>query len=257
MENTNDRETGSPCDWAVPDNARLGTEEVHVWRASLDVADDEVRPLEPWLSMEEQQRAARFLFPHDRRRFVVRRAVLRALLGRHLGAPPSRVAFTNGPYGKPALAYPFDNVGLFFSLSHSKDLALFALTYNRAVGVDVEWIRPLSDAIAIARTHFSEGENVALSSLSPGDRTVGFFNCWTRKEAYVKATGEGLSRRLDSFEVSLAPGEPARLLSSANANDGGPWLLRGLTPAPGFVGAVVAAGDQWVVRCWHWTDVTP
>jgi 4'-phosphopantetheinyl transferase len=238
---------------SAPDKFVARDDEVHVWRATLDVSDATDGRLETWLSPDELQRAAAFRFARDRTRFILRRGVLRALLGRYLALHPKRIVFEYGAAGKPALAAAHGEHGLIFNVSHSEDLAVYAIAAGRAVGVDVESVRPLIEADAIARRYFSPAEAAALNNIpDPALRLEAFFNCWTRKEAYIKATGEGLSRPLDSFDVSLAPEEPARLLKTTAAGGAGAWSLCHLSPAPGFAGAVAAAGRSWRLRCWLW-----
>src|SRR5262249_48037202 len=139
-----------------------------------------------------------------------------------------------------------------FNLSHSQNLALYAFALDREVGVDVEAMRPLDDAAEIARRYFSQAENAAFERIVPAQRLEAFFNCWTRKEAFLKATGEGLNRPLDSFDVTLTPGEAAQLSIAGQTTEGGGWSLYDLNPAPGFRAAVAAAGQGWVVKCWRW-----
>jgi 4'-phosphopantetheinyl transferase len=238
-------------EWPIQtSNQTIGQNDVEVWCASLD-APDEAGRAERWLSPDERQRAARFRFDQDRQRFILHRGILRALLGRYLAVHPRELAFMSGPNGKPALASPFAARGLRFNLSHSQNLALYAFALDREVGVDVEAIRPLDDVEGIARRYFSRAENAALERIVPVQRSEAFFNCWTRKEAFLKATGEGLDRPLDSFDVSLAPGEPARLLATGEPT--GAWSLHDLAPAPGFRAAVAAAGEDWTIHCWRWT----
>jgi 4'-phosphopantetheinyl transferase len=211
-------------------------DEVHVWCASLVAAGRDMAAMEVCLSPDEHRRAGAFHFEDDRRRLVVRRAVLRALLGRYLAVQPDQVAFTYGPNGKPTLDPSFVSARLHFNASHSNDLALFAVASDREVGVDLEWIRPMADMLSIAEHHFSNAEQATLISANPAERLETFFSCWTRKEAFVKATGEGLSRPLDAIDVSIVRG----------------WSVRHLVPAPNFTGAVAAAGEGWTLRCWQW-----
>jgi 4'-phosphopantetheinyl transferase len=199
-----------------------------------------VRASASLLSEAERERARRFAFERDARRFIVRRARLRQLLAARLGVRPESVELVYGAHGKPALAHPGRN-SLRFNLSHRDDLAVYALSSGREVGIDVEAIRPLADADAIAARFFSRREQVAYRALDPCDRPLGFFQCWTRKEAFIKALGAGLSHPLDSFDVSLARGAPAELLrvQPVPGDDRG-WRLATFSPAPGFVAAVVA-----------------
>jgi 4'-phosphopantetheinyl transferase len=194
----------------------------------------------------ERQRAGRFAFERDRRRFVVARAWLRRLLGSRLGVPPDAIEITYRPLGKPVLSQRFADSGLHFNVSHSEDVAVYAFARGREVGIDVEAVRAIEDADAIAGRFFSARENSAYRALDPGDKPLGFFNCWTRKEAFIKALGDGLYHPLDSFDVSLAPGESARILRVGDVpGDQCGWHLESFSPAPGFVAAVVTdAADR-------------
>jgi len=212
---------------------------VEVLAAPLDVDAAAVRVLAQLLSDAERERAGRFIFDRDRRRFTVARARLRQILAARLHVEPQEVEFAYGPQGKPALARRFAASALTFNLSHSEDLAVYAIAGGGEVGVDVEAVRALRDADEIAARFFSRSENEAYLALAARDRPLGFFNCWTRKEAFINALGEGLSHPLDSFDVSLAPGEPARLLRVGDPQ-GEPcgWALHSFPPRPGFVGAI-------------------
>jgi 4'-phosphopantetheinyl transferase len=195
------------------------------------------------LSPPERMRASRFIFARDQRRFIVRRAGLRRLLGERLGLPPASIDLSIGKHGKPALAPPLSDADLHFSVSSSHDLAVFAFAWGKEVGVDVEAIGPVDAPDRAAPAAFSPAELAEYRSLPPQDRRRGFINCWTRKEAFVKATGRGLLCPLDSFDVSLSPRQPARILR-VGRTDGERcgWHLRCCVPAPGFVAAVVSGG---------------
>ena len=208
--------------------------------AGLALEPAAVRASASLLSAAERERARRFAFGRDARRFIVGRGRLRQLLGARLGVRPESVQLIYGARGKPALANSGRN-SLRFNLSHRDDLAVYALSWGCEVGIDVEAIRPLPDADAVAARFFSRPEHAAYRALDPRDRLLGFFQCWTRKEAFIKALGEGLSHPLDSFDVSLAPGAPAELLrvEPVRGDDRG-WRLASFSPAPGFVAAVVA-----------------
>ncbi|HEY6088783.1 MAG TPA: 4'-phosphopantetheinyl transferase superfamily protein, partial [Gemmatimonadaceae bacterium] len=188
----------------------------------------------------ERLRASRFVFERDRRRFIVARARLRHLLASRLGVQPDAVELVYGPQGKPGLSRRFAGFDLRFNVSHSEDVAVYAFSRDCEIGVDVEFVREMRDADDIAARFFSRRENEAYLALDPRDRPLGFFNCWTRKEAFIKALGEGLSHPLDRFDVSLAPGEPAEILRVGDApgHDCG-WRMESFFPAAGFVAAVV------------------
>lgn len=185
------------------------------------------------LSATERQRARRFVFARDRRRFIVARGFLREVLAARLNVEPQSVELAVGPGGKPGLAAAFADSHLRFNLSHCDDIAVVAVSHGRDVGVDVEAIRAMPDADDLATRFFSVREQEAYRALDPRDKPLGFFQCWTRKEAFVKALGDGLSYPLDAFDVSLAPGEPACLFRA----DG--WRVESFTPAPRYVAAVV------------------
>jgi 4'-phosphopantetheinyl transferase len=226
----------------IAPGVRPGNGEVRAATAWLDRAESPIRDAE-LLSAAERSRAARFHFDRDRDRFVVGRAALRRLLGEYLGQRPARVEIESGRLGKPRLAGPAARSGLRFNVAHSGGLALYAFTYGREVGVDVEALRPIPDARTIARNYFSPLELSVLSDLPETALKSAFLNAWTRKEAFLKARGDGLYFPLDRFHVSLAPGEPARLLGV----DGEPaaarqWSIQALDVGPGFVAAVAARG---------------
>ncbi len=209
---------------------------VHVWPVLTQAPDAVVEHFQLLLAPDETDRAGRFRFDHLRRSFILARGALRILLGRYLNTAPGGIEFGYGSKGKPALAA---RNALQFNASHSGDLALFAFTTDCEIGVDVERIRPMPDIEDVAKRFFCAEETAELMSLPAGQREHGFFLCWTRKEAYIKATGEGLSTPLDAFRVTLRPSEPAGMVhlerdpSAAQA-----WTLHDLTPAPGYAAAL-------------------
>lgn len=235
------------------ESGRLGLEprRVDVWRVRLD------GPMPPdpegTLSADERRRAASFLFPRHRRAFVRARASLRAILARYLGEGPEHLGFVLGPHGKPELADP--KSALRFNLSHSGGLALLAVSRAREVGVDVEALRPVPDAEAIAERFFSPAESAALRLLPTEQRLLAFFRCWTSKEAYLKAIGDGLAKPLDGFDVAVDPGAPARLLRVAcDREEARRWSLLALDAGPGYVATLSAAGDGWRAACRDWPE---
>jgi len=230
-----------PNPHVVAETARLvpgDPYEIVVFR--LDTEPEAIRASAALLSDAERQRASRFAFDHDRRRFIVGRAQLRRLLAARLGVRPETVELVYGPRGKPALSRCFADSEVRFNVSHSGDVAVYAFALGREIGIDVEAIRVICDADDIAARFFSRCEYEAYCALDRSDRPLGFFNCWTRKEAFVKALGDGLYHPLDRFDVSLTPGVPANILrvESTPGEDCG-WTLDSLVPEPGFIGAVV------------------
>lgn len=226
----------------------LPRREVHVWKISLDRCEADIHRLRATLSSDEALRADRFHFQRDRDSFIATRGTLRQLLGRYLERPPRDIVFAYGPHGKPSIRRDSSNLSAEFNVSHSHGLALMAFSLGRHLGVDVESIRPDVATQEIAERFFSPCEVAELLSLPSAMRAEAFFLCWTRKEAYVKAVGDGLQIPLSSFHVSLTPSAPERLESA----DSSRWTLRSLRPGPGFVGAVVAEGKDWELHCWEW-----
>jgi 4'-phosphopantetheinyl transferase len=239
------------CDfksWA-PDPQALELEEgeIQVWRAHLD-CEAMLSRFEATLSSDERVRASRYFFQQDRNGFIATRGVLRELLGRYVSRTPKELEFDYTPQGKPSLRAELLGRRIRFNVSHSHNLALFAFAVGRNLGVDVELVRPDFGGDEIAERYFAPQEVEELRVLPPSMRAEGFFLCWTRKEAYVKARGEGLHIPLDSFHVSLTPGRPEQLHSV----DGFRWSLRSLLPDARYVGAVVGEGQGWQLRCWDW-----
>ncbi len=238
--------------WSTPlGRMSLPEHEVHVWRARLDVPARDIPALQWALSAEENARAARFYFERDRSRWIVARGLLRKLLGYYTRTDPRLINFELNRYGKPALAFPTPHAALQFNVSHSADLALYAFTWRRPLGVDVEYMRPDIEYDQIARHSFSPGEQRTFAGLSLEEKHEAFYRCWTRKEAYIKARGIGLSLSLDLFDVSLLPGEPAALLCSReDPQEAQRWSMRQLDPGPGYAGALVVEGTDWHLQCY-------
>ncbi|UCC62659.1 MAG: 4'-phosphopantetheinyl transferase superfamily protein [Anaerolineae bacterium] len=236
-----------------PADLRLTDDEVHLWRATLDQPGRYVRQLAQTLSDDERARAERYHFQRDCRRFIVARGILRAILGCYLGLEPGQVQLGYNTHGKPYLLEGFGCDTLQFNLSHSQGLALYAFTCGRRIGVDVEYVYHVPEADEIAIQFFSPRESAVWQALPPEQRGEALFNCWTRKEAYLKALGDGLAQPLDRFEVSLLPGEPARLLGVAGDPEAAAcWSLASLTPTLGYVAALAVEGGGWRLRCWGW-----
>jgi 4'-phosphopantetheinyl transferase len=227
--------------------------EVHVWRLPLDSPGAVLEPLATTLRPEERARAEKFFFDRDRNAYIAARGVLRQLLSRYLGCPPSELQFGYESRGKPFLASPSSKRPLNFNVAHSRDIALLAFSAGPPVGVDVEFIRSDISSEEIAVRYFAPQEVAELLALAPEQRPEAFFLGWTRKEAYVKALGDGLQIPLASFCVSLTPGQPATLESA----DSSRWTLRNLSPGPGYAGALVAEGKNWTLRCFAWQPPQP
>jgi 4'-phosphopantetheinyl transferase len=221
---------------------------VDIWRADLKVHPLELNRLQKSLSPDELDRAARSHFARDRRRFIVARAILRDILARYLDEPPAELQFSYSVHGKPSLGPNWNFAGLRFNISHASSVALYAISCNREVGIDIEQIEPKWAVWEIAEKFFTSNETTALRSLPANLLLEGFFNCWTRKEAYVKARGTGLQTALDSFEVSLAPAEQATFISEGESG----WSLKALPIDRGYVAAIAVEGHDWRPRFLKW-----
>jgi 4'-phosphopantetheinyl transferase len=233
----------------------LGCDEVHVWRATLDQTPSQIQSFRHNLAADEQARAQRFYFERDRGHFIVARGVLRIILGSYLNQAPEGLSFCYSAHGKPALAGESGGDAIRFNVSHSHGIALYAVTRGREVGVDLEHIRSNLAVAEIAERFFSRREVAMLRTLLTEAQREAFFRCWTRKEAYLKARGEGLSLSLDQIDVSLAPGEPDVVPGTQpDSSEASRWSLQELTPAPGYVAALAVEGHGWCLACWQWPD---
>lgn len=239
--------------WNLPSSPlSLARDAVHVWRIELGQPLEVVDEFENLLSEEERQRAGRFRFLRDRRAFTVAKGATRRILAHYMGADPRSLTFEHGTFGKPFLR----SRELRFNLSHSGEFALLAVAREREVGVDVEQIREIEDAAMIAERNFSPGESRKLCPvLGSALGATAFFNCWTRKEAFIKAIGEGLSHPLDSFEVTFLPQEEVELRLEGTTTHR--WMLKTLSVSERYSAALVVecptAGDVLPeVTCWQW-----
>lgn len=247
-----------PQSWlSPPDQLSLPVSEVHVWRASLEQPLPIVASLRQLLSKDEETRAARFHFEKDQRHFIVARGILRKLLGRYLGMAPAELRFSYADHGKPHLApqtaQPLSQLN--FNLAHSGGLAVYGFTGLGEIGIDVEQIKPDFTGDDIARRFFSVAEVACLDQLPLNERALAFFNCWTRKEAFIKAKGMGLSLGLDQFDVTLAPHQKAQLLRTRwDESEANRWSLRALDIGAGYVGAVAVEAHDGQLNCWDFDD---
>jgi 4'-phosphopantetheinyl transferase len=229
----------------------LSENDVQLWRLDLQtlaVSEDRWQRL---LSADEQVRAKRFLSVRARQEFVVTHGLLRTVLAAYLDADPKKLTFRHSPKRKLSLGPQYADSGVTFNLSHTGGLALLAFSRSRELGVDVERVRQDLDVDAIARRYFSLHEQKQLATVNSEERYETFFRCWTRKEAYIKANGEGLSLPLDQFDVSLAIGDTNALLTTRPyGSEAARWSLREVPAGPGYVAALCVAGHDWHLRGW-------
>jgi len=250
MEILNDLWSPAPRDLMLADN------EVHVWRAQLELPLSRVEELRGILTDDELDSANRFSFEIDRQRFIAARGTLRSILSRYITIDPRHLRFYYNQYGKPFLAPEFSSYLLNFNLSHAGSMALYAITRNMEIGVDVERVRADFEYEEIAERFFSANEVAILRTIPTEKKLEAFYNCWTRKEAYIKAHGKGLSLPLDSFDVSFAPWEPSIILITKDeSQESSHWTLLDLKPGPGYVGAVAVKGIGCRFRYWEWNQL--
>lgn len=224
-----------------PTELNLFHNEVHIWCVNLNIPESQIEQLAKLLCEEEITRANRFHFPHHRQRFIVARSTLRIILGRYLKIEPSNIQFQYTPKGKPSIK---GDEGLNFNMSHSENMALYGITRDRLIGVDIEYLRPMEDAAQLAKRFFCQSEYEVISPLPPGEREKVFFRAWTAKEAFLKATGAGIGGGLEGVEVDLTCEDTIRFLRlkepEYTVSD---WSLLSLIPADEYRGAVVVQGD--------------
>ena len=236
-------------DWPLQaGRVELTPDEVHVWR--IDVGEQAAADAAALLVLSEAERAraARFHFAADRRRFVASHAALRGILAAYLDVEASLLVFGEGAQGKPFLDAPAHGRSLRFSLSHSSDLALVAVSQGREVGVDVEHVRPRVDLDGFAARYFSPRERDALARVPSGDRLRAFFEIWTLKEAYLKACGDGLLRALDAFDVTVGDPAPRLIAVRDRPGDEARWGLRLVGPSKSYVAAIAVETDRFELR---------
>jgi 4'-phosphopantetheinyl transferase len=226
----------SPLTWpASPLRGTIAADEVHLWVWALQPAAHDLSAHLEILDRPEQQRMQRFHFAADSERYAVAHVNLRRILGAYLNLAPKKICFRNNEFGKPELA---GETSLKFSLSHSKSIAVLAVDHAQPVGVDVEDVRPIE--AEVANGHFSTTELSDLRALQGDAWLTGFYRCWTRKEAILKAEGVGLSRALDSFDVSLLPDKKAELIATRQRFSY-PWTLHDVSPSADTIGALATA----------------
>jgi 4'-phosphopantetheinyl transferase len=236
--------------WPVPTVfPGLDDREVHVWQVRIGQVPGSLSRFESVMTPEEIERAGRFRFPADRERYVTARGLSKWLLAYYVESAPEAIVFTVGRHGKPELVPETNPNSIRFNLTHSGDVVLCALSAGRRVGVDVEQYRDVSwDELAVRV--FSPSELNVYASLPAADRERVFFSFWTRKEAYIKAVGGGLTLSLSAFSVSLD--DRARVIHASDAES--VWIYESLDVGPGYAAAVAAEGDGFLVRTWCWSD---
>jgi 4'-phosphopantetheinyl transferase len=229
----------------------LPEDEVQLWRIDLEAIRSDESRWQRTLSQDELTRASRFHFPHDRQRFVASRAWLRTILAGYLATNPSALTFSYSTKEKPSLATEHGGSDITFNVSHSGGIAMMAFSRGRELGVDVEQVRTDFDVEAISRRFFSAHEQKQLAALPTERKFEAFFRCWTRKEAYIKATGDGLSLPLHQFDVSVAAEDCDALISTRpDPSEATLWSLREVPAGKGYVAALCVGSRQWRLKDW-------
>jgi 4'-phosphopantetheinyl transferase len=239
--------------WILPPPMlQLHLDEVHVWRAWLDLPPLEIVSIKVTVSNTEMERAEKFHFQNDRNRFIAAHSYLRQVLARYLDLEPDEICYTYNEHGKPELDPGFDQ--LRFNLSHSKSVGLIAVTMKSRIGVDVELIKHNKDIKQIAQRFFSPGEIEQLLNQPDSQHDEAFFRCWTRKEAYLKALGVGMLIPLNQFEVDFAPGVPPRIKHTVGKeSEAARWSLYHINPKEKYIGALAVEGKSAEIRFFQMT----
>ncbi|MBE9178852.1 4'-phosphopantetheinyl transferase superfamily protein [Oculatella sp. LEGE 06141] len=246
-----DFDSAAPLEWLPASTPLLlDDHEVHLWRANLDATTDYLK-LAQTLSDDEQRRAERFRFEHLQRHFVVGRGGLRSLLGAYLNLPPETLEFCYGTHGKPALTPACNPINLQFNVSHSQGLALYAVTRDRPVGVDLEYIRAIDHLDQLTQRFFSAQEHASIGTLPPDQQQTAFFRHWVCKEAYLKATGTGLGQ-LSHIEISFASGK-AVLRDETMPRTASRWSILEFMLTDEYTAALAVNGTHWRLRCWQFS----
>lgn len=240
--------------WKIAKSAPpLQKGEVHIWRAFLDWPTSAISSALAILSEEEKKRAQRFVFEEHRALFTASHAVLRYILSAYTQQSAAELQFATTSHGKPHLVNPPAGLDLRFNMSDSKQLAVYAITLNREVGVDIEWMKPNIDCEGIAKRFFSQEEQEQLLALPLNERRESFYRCWSRKEAYIKVIGQGLSFPLGEFSVSLRPEGMNNLLSvHHDANQAKRWALGSLNIETEYASAIAVEGEISQIHTFEW-----
>jgi 4'-phosphopantetheinyl transferase len=243
--------TPSKASWVIPPrDLTLANSAVDVWLISLTQPHAAGGSFADFLSLDERDRAARFIFDKDRRPYVIAHAGLRSILSQYLKTAPGALRFVTGVNGKPSLAPEFAGSGLRFNLSHSHEMALLGVTQGHEIGIDIEWIKENYGFHEVAEHFFTAKEVAQLRALPVERQRQAFFKCWTSKEAFLKAKGTGLSGELDEVEIILADDQQVRIAARVPG-----WVLAELTPGNGYEAAVVIEGALLPVNFYRWQPV--
>ncbi len=235
--------------WPLSTPLPLPGDEIHVHYTMLDAPPGRIAAFRELLTDDEQARADRFRFTRDHNHYVIAHSWLRTILAAYLEMHPRAIQFSYSQYGKPHVENQPVGLDLRFNLSHAGKIALLGVARGATIGVDVEQIRMDFPVLDVAEHFFSDHERAVLAAVPPALQHETFFNAWTRKEAYIKAIGEGLSHPLADFDVSLAPGDPPQILATRpDPSEAARWSLASFAPYPGYIAAVAIQGRSWRIE---------
>ena len=241
--------------YTLPPNMEIAPDEVHVWLVSLQIPSDDLHRLTTYLSPDEEKRVQKFHFEKDKRDYCACRGTLRVILGAYLKQNPASLSFSHNDLGKPFLSENTEANKLLFNLSHSRSMALYCLSRGRRVGIDLEYIHSEIVEGLLNEHVFSSRETTKLQALPEKEQIKAFFDCWTRKEAFSKALGKGISIPMNQFEVSFVPGEPPRLLHTEwSTEEPDLWEIVDLNIDRRYSAALAVEGRNLRLRCWEWSD---
>jgi 4'-phosphopantetheinyl transferase len=236
-----------------PAEFSLDAKRIHVWRIWLDLPDDQLEFLRRTLSPDQLKKAKKFRFQRDQKRFIATHGCTRKILSNYLSLPPVLISYVHNEFGKPELADEINPEKLHFNLSHSEDIALLGISSGKRVGVDIERIVPNRATEEVARRFFSPSEVDQIVSLPEDQQIPAFYRCWTRKEAYIKTRGEGMSIPLDQFEVSCSPEEIPKILHvQGDRDEASRWSIHHIEPLKGYVAALAVEGHPEGLLLYQW-----
>lgn len=235
----------------MPDKPQLFANDVHVWFASLDFVGFKVDKMWSLLSLDERDKASQYHLLEDRNRFVFIRGLLRMILGYYLAVSPQQITFCYGLYGKPYLQRQLQRSAIQFNLAHAGKFALYSIARDRHVGVDVEYMRPIPEAFQLIERFFCSKEKIFLCNLSEDEFIQTFFQFWTRKEAFIKARGQGLSFPLTCFDISSVSKTPV-LYFDEDSGKKSSWTFRDLFFNFDYAASLVVEGEEPLISCWRW-----
>jgi 4'-phosphopantetheinyl transferase len=231
------------------ESSEIGEGEVYLWFGSYNDMHVDFQRMHRLLSETERIRSEKYHFQNDRHRFILRRGMLRTMIGHYLSADPKEIRFGTNQYGKPFIENQDHEGSLEFNQSYSEEMVVYTFSHNRRVGIDIEYMKPIKDMNAIVESNFSPHEKAEFNALPANQRLEAFYRCWTEKEAFLKALGDGLSRRLDQFDVSMMPGAPAALKRTVwDQEEAGRWSLASIHFVSGYAAALAVEGPGRVLR---------